>query len=549
MAKKILIKNGTLVSDEFNCQNMDLLIEGKEIIQISPVIDDSAADKIIDASNLYVAPGFVNIHGHDDFYLCEPDQSLIMKSICYQGVTTSVSGNCGISNYPLFQERRDELESYQGFLYYREKHDTWSSLSEYVSKVKGRITLNIIPLIGHGTMRVNANGFDNLLTEISLESMKKQLWDFLDQGGFGMSTGLMYMPGTFSMTSEIIDLLKSIESKENLLYSSHLRGYSDTFLESVQEAIDIAAETGMEVECSHLGPFGVQYTKELAIALKMLESARSQGLKIRFDTLAYCGGSTTIMALVPPWMYQNGLQVFLKDIEDDAFFHELITCMESYIPTWPSWEGNGWTDNFIRCLGWEHIYVLSAENKKYLGKNFITIGQEMQITTHEAFRKVLSDEAGSAVMLMAGVGTCLDEQSGDMSSFDSMVEHPLSSIGIDAIFKEGGRTMPYAFGSFPKIIDRYVKTRKSLSLQAAVRKFTVDVLGRFNIHNRGVLKEGAFADLVIFDLNSMKDYPDFYADSPLLATGVKYLFINGGLVIEDAVFDETAVSGEVLLNS
>jgi len=149
-------------------------------------------------------------------------------------------------------------------------------------------------------------------------------------------------------------------------------------------------------------------------------------------------------------------------------------------------------------------------------------------------------------MLMAGVGTCFDESMDDMSAFDSMVEHPRGTIGIDAIFNEGGRTMPYAYGTFPKIIRRYVKEKKSLTLQDAIRKFTIAPLSRLGIHDRGKLKEQAFADLVIFDLEAVEDYPDYFSDTPKHASGVEYLFVNGGVVIENKNWRDFPRFGELL---
>jgi N-acyl-D-amino-acid deacylase len=542
----ILIKNGTLVSKDHDSVQSDLLIIGERIDSIAHKIPAKKEWKTIEAAGKIVAPGFLSIHSHDDFYLPLKAHPQLLKSVLFQGVTTSIGGNCGISNYPILKSALNELDSYQGFLHYSKPNYEWESLQEFLDHIEGRIIVNYIPLIGHGTLRVLNNGFTKHLTGEPKENLKDMLRRCLDQGAFGMSTGLMYMPGTFSTTDELVELTTILKDYPNTLYSSHMRGYSDTYIESVREAIEIGERTGVRVQCSHLGPFGVVHGPKIDRVLTLLHQAAGRGVQIGYDSLAYCGGSTTIMALLPPWSYEKGLKTFLDDIRDDSFFKKVIDYLESYVPQWPSWEGSGWTDNFVRSLGWENLFVLSAEKQETVGKNFIQIGEERDIDTHQAFREVLMEEEGSAIMYMAGVGACIDDK-GDMSYFDKMIEDPMGIIAVDAIYQSDGRTMPYAYGTFPRIIDRYVNTKKTITLKNAVERFTSQVADIFGLTDRGYLREGAFADLVIFDLSSMKDYPDVFAAEPLLSTGVEYLLVNGQLIIDNRVFQER-LPGRVIRN-
>lgn len=549
-----VLKNGIVVSASHDRQKLDVLVKGTRITRVEPDIPVGNDMSVIDATGLVVAPGFVNIHAHDDFYVGERDQAEILRSICFQGITASACGNCGISNYPSRDGSDEDIESYQGFLHFREPHRIWSDLDSFASAVSGHMAIHQIPLIGHGTLRVQGNRFDRALSGSAEEYMRRSLLDFVEQGGYGLSTGLMYMPGVFSDTDEIIGFLDDVSTlcgpsiRDQFIYASHLRGYSDTFLDSVREAIEIGERTGFKVQCSHLGPFGVQYRDDLLRGLDLIESASQRGVRVCFDTLAYCGGSTTIMALVPPWLYQKGLPAFLEDLRDDEFFARLIQVMETYVPQWPSWKGEGWTDNFVHCLGWDNLIVLSATNHRYAGKSLPRIGEDLGCSTQEAFRQVLLEERGAAVMLMAGVGTCLEEDDSEMWAFDRMVEHPQGRIAIDAIFNQRGRTMPYAYGSFPKIIRRYVNEKRTLTLQEAVRKFTTDVYAEFGITDRGDIRPGMSADIVVFDQANMRDYPDYFADDPKLATGVKHLMVDGALIIEDTHYHpDRADSGQVLL--
>ncbi len=545
--KGILIKNGTLVSKEYDSSRKDVLIVGDKIDGIRDRIKEKTGWHVIDAENKIVSPGFLSIHSHNDFYLPLKEHPQLLKSILFQGVTTSVGGNCGISNYPIYTDHIKNIESYQGFLHYREADYRWTTLEEYLDHISGNIVVNYIPLAGHGTMRVICNGFEKELGAESAASLRKMLANCMDQGCFGMSSGLMYMPGTFSTTEELIDLCKILNKYKAAVYTSHLRGYSDTFLESVNEAIEIGRETGVRVQCSHLGPFGINYGPQIDKALDLLHEANRQGVEISYDSLAYCGGSTTIMALIPPWAYENGLELFLENIKDDGFYGKVISYIESYIPKWPSWEGTGWTDNFVRCLGWDNLYVLGAINKDFIGKNFIRIGKERGVDKREALREVLIEEKGSAVMYMAGVGSCIDD-SDDMTYFDRMIEDPLCTYTIDAIFSSSGQTMPYAYGTFPRIINRYVKNKGTITIKEAVERFTSKAAEIFKVKDRGYLKTGAFADIVIFDLENMRDYPDIFAQNPGLSTGVEYLLINGKVVIENRNFNGV-LAGEIIKNS
>jgi N-acyl-D-amino-acid deacylase len=545
--KGILIKNGTLVSKEYDSSRKDVLIEGSKIADIRDRIKEKTGWYVIDAANKIVSPGFLSIHSHNDFYLPLKEHPKLLKSILFQGVTTSVGGNCGISNYPIYTEHLKNIESYQGFLNSRAAEYKWTTLEEYLDYIEGNIVVNYIPLVGHGTLRVICNGFKKELRAEPAASLRRMLSDSMDQGCFGMSSGLMYMPGTFSTTGELIDLCKILRKYHTAVYTSHLRGYSDTFLESVNEAIEIGRETGVRVQCSHLGPFGVKYGPQIEKALDLLHEANRQGVAIGYDSLAYCGGSTTIMALIPPWAYENGLEVFLENIKDDGFYGKVMEYIESYIPEWPSWLGTGWTDNFVRCLGWDNLYVLGALNKDFKGKNFIQIGKEMGIDRREALRQVLIEENGSAIMYMAGVGSCIDDSS-DMTYFDKMIENPMCTYTIDAIFSSSGQTMPYAYGTFPRIINRYVKSKGTITIKEAVERFTSKVAAIFKIEDRGYLKPGAFADIVIFDLENMRDYPDIFAKNPVLSTGLEYLLINGKIVIEYRNLKNVS-AGEIIKNS
>lgn len=533
MVDYILIKNGSLVSKNHNSEKNDILVKGKKIVKINQKIEENDDWKVIDAEGRIVSPGFINFHSHCDLYFINKEHLKLYEPLLFQGVTTCLGGNCGFSIFPITKGNLKSFNEYINFLLYKEIDYKWEGFKEYIKYIDNNILFNFASLTGCGTLRVNAAGFKRELDEKESNIMDKLLVETLDNGSFGISSGLMYMPGTFSNTDEIIRLAKIAKKYPNTTYSSHMRGYSDTFIESVKEVIEIGEETGIKVNCSHLGPFGIKFGPKIEEVLKLIEDARERGIDISYDSLSYPGGNTTILAIFPPWAYEKGTEKFLKDIKKDSFYKKAINYMETYIPKWPSWEGNGWTDNFVRSLGWENIIVLGTKNKDIFGKNFIQIAKERNTNLYETLRDVLIEENADITIYFKGVGGALNYDSDEgMKYFDMMIENKLCLPCVDTVFSKKGITMPFVYGTYPRIINRYVKRKKTLTLKDTIERFTCNVAERIGIKKRGYLKEGYFADIVVFDFDNYRDYPDIFSKKPKYATGVEHLLINGKLSIE-----------------
>jgi N-acyl-D-amino-acid deacylase len=378
--------------------------------------------------------------------------------------------------------------------------------------------------------------------------MGQLLTETLESGSFGISSGLMYIPGTFSDTDELIRIAKIVSRFPNTIYTSHMRGYSHNFLESVKEVIKIGRTSGIKVHCSHLGPFGVQFGPKIREAINLIEQAKSEGIDITYDSLSYLGGNTNIMAIFPPWAFERGYQEFLNSIKSNTFYKKLMNYIENYIPKWPPWEEDGWTDNFVISLGWDNLVVLGPSNKKIVGKSIKNIAEERKISVHEALRELLIEEGPGLSVYFRGVGGALDDNDANIKYFDEMIENDLCLTACDAIFSRTGASMPYLYGTFSRIINRYVKIKKSLSLKKVIERFTCRPAERFGLKNRGYLRKKYPADIIVFDLNNYKDYPDIFAENPKYTTGVEHLLINGTPVIESGN-NKNIVEGEVILNS
>ncbi len=329
-----------------------------------------------------------------------------------------------------------------------------------------------------------------------------------------------------------------------MLYASHLRGYSATFLEAVEELIAVGRSTGLPVQVSHLGPFGVKNAHKIALAIELMERARWEGVDVAYDSLAYCGSDTLAIALFPPSSYAGGLDRFLADIRVDSFWNDVVRQMKTTVPRWPSWEGNGWTDNFVECCGIENIHVLGARDPSFIGKSFVALGEQWGVDPFEALRRVVLAERADFKIFIDGIGGEL-YASPSQPAFDAMIEHPLCINSVDEIFDRSGRSWLEAWGSFPRIVRRYVREKKSLSLQAVIERFTAKAAERIGLPDRGFLRKGCFADIVVFDPAAYCDHPALFAEEPRHASGVEHLLINGTPVIENGRLNR-ALPGQLI---
>jgi N-acyl-D-amino-acid deacylase len=277
-----------------------------------------------------------------------------------------------------------------------------------------------------------------------------------------------------------------------------------------------------------------------------MEKARREGVDVAFDSLAYCGSDTLAIALFPPSAYSRGIEQFLQDIRGDAFWKDVVQSMQSYVPRWPSWEGNGWTDNFVECCGIQNISILGSRDPTFVGKSFVALGEQWNTDPWEALRRVVLAERADFKIFVDGIGGEL-YGSPAQPAFDAMIEHPLCIHSVDEVFDRSGRSWLEAWGSFPRIVKRYVRERKSLDLQTVVERFTSRVAERLGIRGRGSLREGCFADIVVLDLDNYCDHPALFAQEPRHATGVEQLLINGTQVIENGSL-RSVLPGQLIRN-
>lgn len=515
----ILIKEGSIIDGTgIPSFKADIGISGGKIKGIGKVL--GSADMIIDATELSISPGFIDMHNHADHtILAFPNAECYIK----QGVTTSLVGNCGLSMAPINSDYLDLIRRYlSSFL--RTDFDyqwDWRTTKEYFDKVKSKgIAINLAPLVGQGTLRIAEKGFE--MTNASKEEMKTMkniLRKELEEGAFGLSTGLVYPPGSYSTTEELVDLT-SVLKDYHALYTSHLRSESDQLIESVEEAIRIGEENDISVEISHHKAIGKANWGKVKESLKMLENARQKGVDINCDVYPYTAAMTTVSSLLPPWSLKGGVEKMLARLNN---WEERLKIEKDII------EGRMKGENWIKEIGWENITVAECPlDKDAEGKSLETLFKERN-QFHQPFKALFDwfmKIKGEATMVFF----CMDEK-----DVKTVIANPISMIISDSWVispSGGGKPHPRAYGAFPRVLSKYVREEKLLTLEEAIKKMTSLPAKKIGLKDRGIIKGGFWADIVIFNPNEIKDMATF--ENPhQYPKGIYYVIVNGQIVVDD----------------
>jgi len=539
MRLDIAILNGLVIDGAGNPWfRADIGILDNRMVKIGRIRKEDA-DKVIDAARCYVTPGFIDAHSHSDHvYVIRPDADSMVR----QGITTEVVGNCGTSAYPLKGEAAKRWRLAHANLLPSDVAVDWSTLSEYRERVnKQGLPVNIVPLVGHGTVRTCVIGIENRPpSSHELDEMKKLVSLAMEDGAFGMSTGLVYLPGSWAKTDEIVELAKVVTTYGGI-YASHVRGERETIVEADAEAIEIGRRAGLPVEISHNGPKygGWGKSKE---TLPLMEKAREEGIDVTFDndTHTYLetsvGGST-----LPQWLVGKSLEDKLKILSDPEKRRQVK--YEMINDPFPRQGPAGPLKHEV----FERIIVLHAQkNKAFVGKSIKEIAKLRNVDPWDAYFDLFVEEQGREALIT----DYLDEE-----ELQTISKHPLfmfctdgaaTSMGLD----KKGPHMPLgmcSYGEYANILGRWVRGKKVLSLQEAIRKCTSYPAQRFGLLDRGLLRPGMVADIVIFDLKKIKDkatgfwphkYP-FQNYPPDYPEGIRYVLVNGKIAVEEEHFTGT----------
>lgn len=493
----------------------DVGITGDTITDLGK-LERAQAQRTLDGKGLHVAPGFIDAHTHSEYlYPVNPKA----ESKVHQGVTTEVVGHCGISAAPLIGDARAEAESLIKML---DINLDWTTFEDYNKRIlKEGVAVNIIHLLGHGTMRDAVIGrTDRAPTEAELKRMQKEIDRAFEHGVWGMSTGLIYPPGTFTRTEELIELSKAV-GRNGGLYSSHVRGEGETLLKAIGEAIEIGERAGVSVQISHLKAAGKKNWDLGPRALELIEKALKMGMDIAADMYPYLAGHTELSAVLPYWTHNKGTQAMLERLADPQTRKQIKEEMQKG-------SGEFGVDNLTG--GWDGLFIgLSVGHPEYQGKTLKKISNDLKKDPLDTIMDIILECNNIAFV------NIMDQAENNVRLF---IRHPKVMIGSDASafapYGLLGMTVPHprTYGTFPRVLAKYVREEKLLTLPEAIRKMTSLPATRFGIKDRGVIARGKKADLVLFNAKTIADRAT-YENPNQYPVGIKVVIVNGKIVVED----------------
>jgi N-acyl-D-amino-acid deacylase len=498
----------------------DIGIKNGKISRIGK-LKPSKATAVIDAKGLVVCPGFIDAHSHTDMVLQLDPKT---ESTIRQGITTMVVGNCGFSLAPIADAYKSLLEKSLSQFIPRGASIAlpWNTFDEYLKHEEGRsIASNVVYLVGHGTVRTAAMGYDRRSPTVEeLEEMKEYVAEAMEAGAVGLSSGLIYPPGMYADGRELVELAK-VASSYGGVFTSHIRGEGETLVEAVSEALKVGQEADIPIQISHHKAFGKTSWGQTRKTLQMMEESRGKGVDVTYDQYPYEAGMTSLATLLPPWAHEGGMEELLNRLKTPEDRNRMVRDIEKGLP--------GWMSHAKEC-GWENIVLSSVgseKNRDLEGKNLVEIARIRESEVTSVLLDLLLEESGQATMIIF----CMDED-----DIRRVMAHPYQMVGTDswAVSTSGimaaGKPHPRFYGTYPRVLGRYVRELNVLRLEEAIRKMTSFPAQRFGISGRGILAPGYWADIVIFDPETIIDKAT-YEKPHQFPEGIKHVLVNGEVAI------------------
>lgn len=508
----LLIKDG-LIFDGRGGQPVtaDIAIAHESIVFIGKV-GNNRAKKLIEARHLAICPGFIDVHDHTDVSLLVNPRA---ESVIHQGITTLISGNCGASPFPVAEATLEEERENLRKLYAIELD--WRDIGGFFRRLeRSGLGINYATLVGHGSIRSAVVGLENRPASAEeLSRMVDEVRRNILGGALGLSTGLEYAPGSFANPEEIIELCRPVGQLGGV-YATHMRDEGDFLLEALAESITTARQAKVKLQISH---FKVAYPRnwaKLNEALAAVKRAREEGVDIFCDRYPYIAGSTGLSFYFPMWAKEGSTEQFLKRLQDPSLDPQLRAHVAEQEKKLGSW------DKVLLSS------IVSEKNRPFQGKTVSEAARESGLDAYTFMRNLLIEERGQVGMISF------------MMSEDNLkriLGHPLVGIGCDgsAVAPYGplslGKPHPRNYGTFPRVLGKYIREEKICPLEEMVQKMTFLPASRFGLEKRGLIEAGAAADLVVFDPDRVIDRAT-WVEPHQYPEGIQAVIVNGQVVIE-----------------
>jgi N-acyl-D-amino-acid deacylase len=520
----VIIQSGQIIDGTGSPRTqLDIGVVDGKIHKIGQLAGEEALQKI-DATNLIVSPGFIDTHVHSDLYCTKPEIHYIRA---LQGVTTELLGQDGISVAPVSKETKPlwqkQLKGLNGDI----GDWNWNSIEEYLSFLdQSKMVGNASYLVPHGGVRSLVMGFaGRKASKNEMIKMRELVEIGMEEGAIGVSSGLVYPPNVFSNKEELIEICKGA-AKYDGCFVVHIRNESNHSLVALEEVIDVARQSGVRLHISHFKVAGLKNRLNYPKSLEKMERARNEGIEVTFDQYPYTAGSTVFHAILPPWMHEGGTSEMLTRLQDKEVRERIkqeFTENDSY-------------ENWVNTCGWDKIVitaVASEGNKKLEGLSVAEIANSQGRNPADVAFDLLLEEKASVTMIVHW---------GQEKDIISAMKHPFQMVGSDGIF--GGKPHPRLYGTFPRILGKYVREQKVLTLEEAIHKMTGAPAQFLRYKDRGLIREGYAADLVLFDKDLVEDRAT-YQDPLQAPAGIHHVFVNGKLTISNQQYIGTTAGAVI----
>ncbi len=508
----------------------DIGIRGNTIAAISRTPLTIANGSVLDATGMIVSPGFIDSHSHDDAYILIDPQC---SQKVLQGVTTEVIGNCGFSLAPLSDAYGNEFKVASALMGGNKLGDDFwclRSFAQYLERLEAaKLGINVVPFVGHGTIRIAVIGYENRApAESEIKEMKKMTEEAMQAGAFGLSTGLIYVPANYAQTDEIVELAR-VAATYGGIYMTHMRSEADYEMEAIGETLKIAREANIAAHISHHKIAGRKNWGNSKLTLKTFSDARKEGLVVTWDQYPYRAGSTFLPAALPPHIQAQGVRQYAGKLKDPAVRRKIREEIERS-------EDSSW-ENLIGGAGFENIVIsASPRHPQFIGKSIAEIAKMTAKDPFDVYFDLVIEEqmeAGIIIFMM------------DDEDIERILKDPGTMIGSDGVPAFGtAKPHPRMTGTFPRVLGRYARELGVITIEEAIRKMTSLPAQTFGLYKKGILRPGMDADLVVFDPDAVIDKSTF--EDPLQPPdGIRWVIVNGEVAVEDGKIAGTT-SGKVL---
>ncbi|PSR33973.1 MAG: amidohydrolase [Sulfobacillus benefaciens] len=461
---------------------------------------------VMDAEGLVLTPGFIDMHSHSDLTLFADGRAVSKIS---QGITTEIIGQCGISGAPLFGHMQAEIEK---FFNRHNMSRPYQNMAEYLEALNGKISVNVLALIGHGTLRRGIMGEgDAPASDSEMQAMQLAIDEAMRAGALGLSTGLIYPPGCYTTTDEVVALTKAIAPYQGL-YFSHLRNEGDTLIEAVQEALEIGRRAQVGVQLSHHKAMGPHNWGKTMTTLDIVGKAVESGQDVYLDQYPYLASATTLSALLPDWALAGGPEKTLQRLKDPEILSKIRDD----------------TEKKESRFGWHRTHIGTvADNgdKRIQGLSIADIASQQGILPFDALVQILLENRMQVSMIRFGMGE---------DDVKRVFLYPRTLIGTDggAVAPDGplshGNPHPRTYGTFPRVLAEFVRDKQWVGFEEAIYRMTGLAAKRLRLRQRGLIKEGYVADMVLLDPDTIQDRATF-AEPHQTSRGIHAVYVNGRL--------------------